>query len=188
MSRFVKIPVHVLESKISASAKLLWIELARVSSPKRPTVWPNPEIFAEKMRLSVRTIRRLVGELVKAGLLTHHGYIQKRQKTYDLVWTSVAKASAYAKATADKLADKPTSDLTPEVLDNWNKRFPCLDGLSGRPTLIQVVQQAVQEAEQTKTKDARGYIEVSLKNMSRFWSESYHREKFDLVRQFGLSP
>ncbi len=175
MSRFVKIPVYVLEAKISPSAKLLWIELARVSSPKRPTVWPNPEIFAEKMRLSVRSIRRLVGELVKAGLLVHHGYIQKRQKTYDLVWANKAPAKA----------DKPIQSLTPELFDEWNKRFPCLDGLSGRPKLIHVVEQAVKEAEQTKTKDPRGYIETSLKNTSRFWSESYHSEKYDLVRRFG---
>ena len=175
MSRFIKIPTHILDSKISASAKLLWIELARVSSPKRPQVVANPKALAEKMGLSVSTVRRIIRELVKAELLVHNGgYIERRLKTYDLVWLPVKAA-----------VQKPEpQELTPELLENWSKRFPCLDGHSGRPTLIQAVEQAVLHPLRDKNQDLKTWVEISLKNTSRLWSESYHAEKYHLDERF----
>ncbi len=174
MSRLIKIPVHILEAKISPSAKLLWIELSRVSSPKRPQVLANPNTMSEKMGLSVRTIRRLIRELVDAGLLIHRGYIEKRFKTYDLVWVP-----------AKIITKSPLQELTPEVFDNWSKRFPCLDGLSGRPNLIQCVEQAMASPLRDKNADPKIWVETSLKNTARLWSEKYYAEKYNLNQRFG---
>ncbi len=87
MARCVQIPVHIIKSTISPSAKLLWMELSMISSPKRPLLMLHPETMAEKMGRSKRTIARLIKELEKAGLLVHRGYIQKRYKTYELIWS-----------------------------------------------------------------------------------------------------
>ena len=87
MARCVKIPVHIIKSTISASAKLLWIELSLLSSPKRPMIMLHPESMSEKMGRSKRTIARLISELEKAGLLVRSGFIQKHYKTYTLIWS-----------------------------------------------------------------------------------------------------
>jgi len=41
--------------------KMLWIELALASSPKRPQVSVDPKVLAEKLGRSKATIGRLIG-------------------------------------------------------------------------------------------------------------------------------
>ncbi|MEI6806004.1 MAG: helix-turn-helix domain-containing protein [Myxococcaceae bacterium] len=86
MARSVHVPLHVINSKISASAKMLWIELALVSSPKKPLVFVDKKILAEKIGRSKATLSRLIRELEKAGFIVNTGVINRYHKTYNLVW------------------------------------------------------------------------------------------------------
>ncbi|MEI6806886.1 MAG: hypothetical protein WCK49_10360, partial [Myxococcaceae bacterium] len=85
MARSVRVPLHVIQSKISASAKMLWIELALLSSPKKPQVAVDPKVLAEKIARSKATLSRLIRELEKAELLVHTGVVNRYHKTYNLV-------------------------------------------------------------------------------------------------------
>lgn len=176
MARSIKIPLHILRSKISPSAKLLWIELSLVSSPKRPQVMVQPEELAAKMNLSVRTIRRLVAELVKAQLLIHNGYILRRVKTYHLVW-KLAEVAPIVVA-------KTPSGFQVEVLETWRKRFVCLDGLSGRPKFEDCVNQAMGHSMRKKDDDPKIWVELWLQSAEKMWIGGYNRERyFDEIRR-----
>ncbi|MEI6806348.1 MAG: hypothetical protein WCK49_07585 [Myxococcaceae bacterium] len=88
MARSVRVPLHVIQSKISPSAKMLWIELSLMSTPKRPEVSIDTKALAEKLGRSKATVGRLTAELQKAELIVHTGFINRFHKTYDLVWIS----------------------------------------------------------------------------------------------------
>ena len=115
MSRCVRIPLHVIKSKISPSAKLLWIELALLSSPKKPQVFVDLKALAEKIGRSKTTVSRLIRELEKAELLVHTGVINKCHKTYNLVCLSpVKKLEKKPVMLAPALSSIPI-ELHPEV-------------------------------------------------------------------------
>ncbi|MEI6805721.1 MAG: helix-turn-helix domain-containing protein [Myxococcaceae bacterium] len=113
MARSVRVPLHVIKSKISASAKMLWIELALTSSPKRPQVSVVPKALAEKLGRSKATIGRLIAELQKAELIVHTGFINRFHKTYNLVWI-VKKPEEIPVLLAPTLKNIPV-ELHPEV-------------------------------------------------------------------------
>ena len=92
MARSVKVPAHVLDSKISHSALALWIQLARRSSPKNPLMMLNLQSLADDLGRSKRTVSRLIGELEKAGLLMRTDIIDRRHKIGRLMWTSKTPA------------------------------------------------------------------------------------------------
>ncbi|MEI6806823.1 MAG: helix-turn-helix domain-containing protein [Myxococcaceae bacterium] len=85
MARSVRVPLHVIKSKISASAKILWIELALLSSQKNPQVAIDTKVLAERIGRSKATLSRLIRELEKAELLVHTGVVNRHHKTYNLV-------------------------------------------------------------------------------------------------------
>ena len=127
MARSAMVPRHVANSKISDSAKVLWLHLAFLSSPKRPMIMLDTEKLAEKMSRSKRTISRLAKELEQAGLMVRVGYIQRHFRTYNLVWSTYAdlspEALAKGEASVDKLekespkkAPVPGLDLIPPAL------------------------------------------------------------------------
>jgi len=114
MARSIRVPLHVIKSKISASAKMLWIELALASSPKRPQVFVDPKALAEKLGRSKATIGRLVAELQKAELLVHTGFINRYHKTYNLVF-EVKKQEVKKTILTPTLSQIPV-ELHPEVI------------------------------------------------------------------------
>ncbi|MEI6806295.1 MAG: hypothetical protein WCK49_07305, partial [Myxococcaceae bacterium] len=116
-ARSVRVPLHVIKSKITASAKMLWIELALTSSPKRPLVSVDPKALAEKLGRSRTTIGRLIVELQKAELLVRTGFINRYHKTYNLVWTkgeAVKKSEKKPVMLAPALSSIP-AELHPAV-------------------------------------------------------------------------
>ncbi|MEI6805287.1 MAG: helix-turn-helix domain-containing protein [Myxococcaceae bacterium] len=112
MARSIRVPLHVIKSKISASAKMLWIELALLSSPKKPQVAVDTKILAEKIGRSKATLSRLIRELEKAELLVHTGVVNRCQKTYNLVCLS---PEALAKGEVVKKPEKTPVILTPTL-------------------------------------------------------------------------
>jgi acyl transferase domain-containing protein len=60
---------------------------------------------------------------------------------------------------------------------DWQQQFPCLDGLSGRPSIKDCVRQALNHKARDKYKDVRVYLEGWLQNASRSWLYVYNREK-----------
>ncbi|MEI6804878.1 MAG: helix-turn-helix domain-containing protein [Myxococcaceae bacterium] len=107
MARSIRVPLHVIKSKISPSAKLLWIELALSSSPKRPQVAIDRKILAEKTGHSKATVGRLIRELEKAELLVYTGVVNRYDKTYNLVWA----AKKLIEEKIEKPVRKPVSAL-----------------------------------------------------------------------------
>ena len=166
MCRFVKIPVQLLETKISANAKLLWIQLARMATKNNSPVWPHPGRMAEKMGLSPSTIRKLTRELVKADLLVFAGFIDGRNKTYKLVLSVVPVAIP--------VEPKP-HPMDP--VEQWRQRFPCLDGRSGRPTLEACIEEAMGSGFRKKTEDPIVWVEQWLLGIEKIWTSSYNREQ-----------
>ena len=114
MARSVRITLHVIKSKISASAKMLWIELALTSSPKRPQVSVDPKVLAEKLGRSKATIGRLIAELQKAELIVHTGFINRYHRTYNLVWIAKKLEEKKPVLLAPALSNIPI-ELHPEV-------------------------------------------------------------------------
>lgn len=139
MSRSVKVPSHVLDSKISHSALALWIALARRSSPKNPLMTLNLQNLAEDLGRSKRTISRLIGELEKAGLLMRTDIIDRRYKIGRLMWNSktVVKKPPESKPPIAPVRPKltPVLDRVPpelqaetmrlfrESIDEWDFNF-----------------------------------------------------------------
>ena len=114
MARSVRVPLHVIQSKISASAKMLWIELALLSSPKKPQVAVDQKALAEKIGRSKATVGRLIRELEKAELLVHTGVVNRYHKTYNLV-SIVKKPEAKPVMLVPSLKNIPV-ELHPEVI------------------------------------------------------------------------
>ncbi|MEI6806701.1 MAG: helix-turn-helix domain-containing protein [Myxococcaceae bacterium] len=115
MSRCVRVPLYVIESKISPSAKLLWVELALVSSPKKPQVFIDLKALAEKIGRSKATVSRLIREIEKAGLIIHTGVVNRCHKTYNLVWIKSEIKIKSPVILAPTLSQIP-KELHPEVI------------------------------------------------------------------------
>ncbi|MEI6805389.1 MAG: helix-turn-helix domain-containing protein [Myxococcaceae bacterium] len=115
MARSVRVPLHVIKSNISASAKMLWIELALLSSPKKPQVAVDLKVLAEKIGRSKATLSRLVRELEKADLLVHTGVVNRYHKTYNLVWMKSGTEMKTPVILAPTLSSIPV-ELHPEVI------------------------------------------------------------------------
>ena len=61
--------------------------------------------------------------------------------------------------------------------ETWKKRFACLDGLSGRPSVEECVEQALNHTARDKAKDLKIYIEMWLHNAARAWISGFNREQ-----------
>ena len=108
MVRCVKIPVHVLKTKLSHSALVLWVKLAERSSPKNPRMTLNLQSLAEVMDRSKKTVSRLIVELEQAGLLRRGDVIDRQHRIGTLVW--VKDEPPYAKASGGKPPVKKITD------------------------------------------------------------------------------
>ncbi|MEI6804901.1 MAG: helix-turn-helix domain-containing protein [Myxococcaceae bacterium] len=115
MARSVRVPLHVIKSNISASAKMLWIELALLSSPKRPQVSVDTKILAEKIGRSKATLSRLIRELEKAELLVYTGVVNRYHKTYNLVWMKFGTEIKTPVILTPTLSKIP-AELHPEII------------------------------------------------------------------------
>lgn len=91
MARCVKIPAHVLKTKLSHSALVLWVKLAERSSPKNPRMTLNLQSLAQALDRSKRTISRLIIELENAGLLRRGDVIDRHHRIGYLVWVEEKK-------------------------------------------------------------------------------------------------
>ena len=80
------IPVHILHSNVSMTAKLLWLESSLMSSKKRPDVIIEPKDLAKTLKRSVSTIRRALRELINAGLIRFKSWVCKKLKVFTLLW------------------------------------------------------------------------------------------------------
>lgn len=78
--------------------------------------------------------------------------------------------------------------LMAEYGSKWSQRFACLDGLSGRPTVHESVEQALNHAARHKCQDLRIYLESWLLNASKAWIRSYHHELMAAPTDPSLSP
>lgn len=111
MARCVKIPVHVLKTKLSHSALVLWVKLAERSSPKNPRMTLNLQSLSEALGRSKRTVSRLIIELEQAGLLRRGDVIDRHYRIGYLVWI---KDEVVIKAPGKKIVD-PLDYLPPEL-------------------------------------------------------------------------
>ncbi len=71
-------------------------------------------------------------------------------------------------------------EFEPELMDQWRKRYTCLDGLSGRPLLEESIKQAMGNKFRKKTDDPRLWVEQWLKNAEKIWMTRYSRPSFEM--------
>lgn len=78
--------------------------------------------------------------------------------------------------------------LLAEYGAKWTQRFGCLDGLSGRPTVQECVEQALNHTARHKCSNLRIYLESWLVNASKSWIRAYYHELTAAPTDPGLSP
>ena len=78
--------------------------------------------------------------------------------------------SSFAKASAD------TEKILADYGEIWKKRFACLDGLSGRPSVEECVEQAMSHESRHKYSNPKTWIEIWLRNASSKWLQNFNRE------------
>lgn len=61
--------------------------------------------------------------------------------------------------------------------DQWRKRFGCLDGLSGRPSIETCVEQAMSHESRHKYATPKVWCEIWLQNAARQWLVAFNREQ-----------
>ena len=244
IGHYARIPMHIARAKVSENAKAVWREMAFFSSPEKPEIWVRQENMAEKLGLSIRTIRRLLEQLEERDLIIHTGWVDGRYKKYRLIWqanasdtrvlpprTSVTQVGQPCPASPDihdrsrrtPVSDHPGHRCPPinrvltkqdqiifsqkkagEILqtnpeqeaqnllanygEEWAKRFACLDGFSGRPSVQECVEQALNHNARHKCLNLKIYLESWLRNASKSWVHRYFHELSAAPTDPGLSP
>ncbi|MEI6417137.1 MAG: helix-turn-helix domain-containing protein, partial [Verrucomicrobiota bacterium] len=61
--------------------------------------------------------------------------------------------------------------------EEWKKKFPCLDGLSGRPSLKECVEQGLAHKARKNYGDVKVALDTWLRNASRQWIFLYNKEQ-----------
>lgn len=107
MTATATIPVHILHSNVSMTAKLIWLELSLESSKKRPDVIIEPKKLAEMLNRSVATIRRALRELIAAGLAKFKSWVCKNLKVFTLLWQTEQSKSKEPSVTETTSNNKP---------------------------------------------------------------------------------
>ena len=62
-------------------------------------------------------------------------------------------------------------------IPDWKKRFPCLDGLSGRPTLEECMEQALSHKAKHKYTNLKLYLDNWFLTASQRWIWNYQKEQ-----------
>lgn len=106
------------------------------------------------------------------------GYKNKIRTNYDQIIFSKQMANP----------EQEAKELMAEYGDKWTRRFACLDGFSGRPTVKESVEQALNHSARHKCSDLRIYLESWLVNASKSWIRSYHHELTAAPTDPSLSP
>lgn len=60
---------RLLDSNLDTSAKCLGLAIATYTSRSQPTAWPSTETLADDISRTVRTVQRLLNDLVEAGFI-----------------------------------------------------------------------------------------------------------------------
>ncbi len=208
IGHFARIPEHVNDAKIPERAKGIWRQLAYWSSPEQPEVWVRQQTVAEKQNCCTHTIGRGIKVLIEAGLLiATNKWHQGRHKIYALVWlspekilpptyknveppmTSVPKNPPQKSPNIIRVSKQNIEQFlaAPELIKNWQEKFPCLDGHSGRPTVQECIEQALNHHSQSKYKNKDTYLKMWLRNAAWRWWSSYNRELNAANSDSGLS-
>lgn len=74
-------------------------------------------------------------------------------------------------------ADVQTQNLMSDWGEVWKKRFQCLDGLSGRPSIETCIEQAMSHESRHKYASQKVWCEMWLQNAARMWLVSFNREQ-----------
>ncbi len=97
------------------------------------------------------------------------------------------QTSEQSLASPEKEAEKLNIGFLMVHSKTWQQKFACLDGCSGRPTLQECIEQALNHTSESKYKDKVKYIEMWLTNAAGRWWPSYNREQNAPSTDFGLS-
>ncbi|MBN4077476.1 helix-turn-helix domain-containing protein [Sulfobacillus acidophilus] len=82
-----RVPHHIIETRLSPTARRVWEHLALFCTPEKPFVWVNQAYVAKVLEVSTRTIRNALKELLEKGLLKFKDWYG-RVKRYVLAWIS----------------------------------------------------------------------------------------------------
>lgn len=210
VDRFVKLPLHILKSRISPRALAVWSAISRNGSVQKPLVWVRQPTVAEDLHCSTDTVSRALKELEKAGFIAYTGFRhQGRHKIYRIFWAANnvdAEVSPTANLRTDlpqkcgntlridaALPSAPVQEDNPQACRNLSRireeqeenisleleqvlsifgpkfanMFPCLDGLSGRPTIRECVEHALNHESRHKCTNIRVFLENWLRNATK---------------------
>jgi hypothetical protein len=70
-----------------------------------------------------------------------------------------------------------TTELVSTHGAEWEKQFECLDGLSGRPSLADCVEAAMNHTARYKCENLKIYLDNWLRNAAQRWKQDWQREK-----------
>jgi hypothetical protein len=165
IGRYIKIPYDLLISKISHRAFRVWALIAAGASPENPIASVNQRALAEQLSCSTDTIGRAIAELIRHRLLSEAGkWNQGRCKSYRLNWNLTMSK--------DETKPEGLDDVLAEHGESWKQEYACFDGVSGRPSLRECVEEALKHSSKTKSADLKIFIDGWLRIASHRWSES----------------
>jgi hypothetical protein len=197
IGHYARVPFHIATAKIPSRARDVWILLAMNCTPESAEVWVRQPMLAEQLNCSTDTIGRVLRELVTAKLIFATNKLhQGRYKIYRLAWANLQEdvpqkcqnlnrvlikqeQNIVFKKTREDFSD-PESEkqkLLTDWSDLWKKRFGCLDGLSGRPSIEICVEQAMSHESRHKYASPKVWVEIWLQNAARQWLVSFNREQ-----------
>ncbi len=140
-------------------------------------VWEQPQACETTLRTDCAP-----ADLPAAALQVHVpqrcGDINKIKTNYEQIIFSKQIANP------EQEAAQIMADYGPK----WSQMFCCLDGLSGRPTLQECVEQALNHTARHKCANLRIYVETWLRNASKAWVKAYFHELTAPPTDPSLSP
>lgn len=140
-------------------------------------IWEQPQVCNTTLRTS-STLADPPAAALPVHVPHRCGDINKIRTNYEQI--------IFSKQAGDP--EQEAEKLLADWGEAWGKRFTCLDGLSGRPSLHECVEQALNHSARHKASNLRIYVETWLRNASKSWVRSYFHELTAPPTDPSLSP